>query len=146
MNSEKSGKPLNSTVKTSNTMRFFVEIKKPCHETLEAKKPGEKGNYCKSCQTLVIDFTGMTPEEIAAYFSDGKNQSVCGTYNRTDVKTDDAFYNFISLLHAKKMKFLALLIVGILVLTGCKSRKNISYTAQGSRILDEHKPSIENLK
>lgn len=124
----------------------IVEIKTPCYENLDAKKPGEQGNYCKSCQTLVIDFTQMTPEEISAYFSDKKNQSVCGTYNRADVKTDDAFYNVISLLHAKKMRFLAFLIVGILVLTGCKTKKQMGSTTSGSRILDEHKPSIENLK
>ncbi len=123
-----------------------VEIKKPCYEVPEKRKSGEQGHYCKSCQTLVIDFTGMTPEEISAFFSDKKNQSVCGTYNRTDVKTDDAFYNFISWLHAKKLRFLALLIVGILVLTGCKTKQQMGTRTSGSRILDEHKPSVENLK
>ncbi len=127
-------------------MRPVVEIRKPCYETLEAKNPGEQGHYCRSCQTLVIDFTGMTPEEISAYFSDKKNQSLCGTYNRTDVKTDDAFYNFISLLHAKKMRFLAFFIGGILVLTGCKTKQQMGPRTSGSRILDENKQSIEHLK
>jgi hypothetical protein len=124
----------------------IVQIKTPCQVDLDIMASDERGRFCSVCQTSVVDFTAKTPEEISLYFLNHQHQSFCGTYNRTEVKTDDAFYNFISRLHTKKMKFLAVLIVGVLVLAGCKTKKQMSTRTSGSRYFDENKQSIENLK
>lgn len=101
-------------------MNPIIEIKKPCHEVLDNQKAGEPGKYCKSCQTLVIDFTCMTPEEISQYFS---NHGVtCGIFNRKDVNTGSATDRLIRYLEKRKLKFLASLIVAVMILSGCRTR------------------------
>jgi hypothetical protein len=122
----------------------LVEIKKPCHEILDARRPGEKDRFCSSCQTVVIDFTTKTPEEIRSYFLTHKHEVICGNFKSEDVKTDSTADRLMTFLHSRKMKFLALVIFGILVITGCKTRKHGS-TYGGPRLLDGHNPSIENL-
>lgn len=123
----------------------IVEIKKPCHEILENRKPGEPGNYCKSCQTLVIDFTNKTPEEIALYFIQHKQDKTCGIFNRNDVSTGLAD-RVVSFFHTRKLRFVALFIMGLLIVTGCRTRKTRNATYGSPRFLDKNNPSIENLK
>lgn len=106
-----------------------VEIKKPCFETLENSKPGELGNYCKVCRIAVVDFTTYTPKEIALYLSTHKGQHLCGTFNSTDVKSDHPIDKVITYLQSRKLRFFAFLIIGLLILTGCRTRKGkVSYT------------------
>ena len=45
-----------------------VSIKNPCHEDWDKMNPTEKGRFCKSCETEVVDFTKMTKSEIKDYF------------------------------------------------------------------------------
>jgi hypothetical protein len=124
----------------------IVEIKKPCHEILENRKPGAKGNYCNSCQTVVIDFTNKTPEEISRYLM--KNETVhCGTFNRKDVSTGSPVEHFISWLQNRRLKPLAFVVLTLVLLVSCRTRGAIKRTSNGSsRPLDAHTPSIENLK
>lgn len=123
----------------------IVEIKTPCHENLNKMAPGEKGRFCNACATTVIDFTNKTPEEITAYFMDHKQEKKCGIFNRNDVSTgytDRA----LSFFHKGRLRFLALFIISLLVLTGCRTRKSKSLTYGTPRLMDKKNPSKENLK
>ena len=106
-----------------------IEIKKPCHENWNAMKLNEKGRFCTSCQTIVIDFTTKTPEEISSILSATSNQHTCGHFNRWDVKTDNKIDNLIWKLNTKGFRYATLLFMSILILVGCRSRKGrVKYT------------------
>ena len=45
-----------------------VTIKEPCHENWDKMNPTEKGRFCGSCKTEVVDFTEMSKSEIKDYF------------------------------------------------------------------------------
>lgn len=127
--------------------KAIVEIKKPCRENLEAMPDNDKGKFCGSCQTTVIDFTQMSPDEISAYFLNHKNEHICGTFDRNDVKTDSRIDHLLAWLHSRKLKFAAVFILGILLLSGCRSRRGGTRTAGTPvKMLDEKTQSIENLK
>lgn len=125
--------------------RPLVEIKKPCHEALEKRKPGEAGSYCKSCQITVIDFTKKTPEEITAYFIEQGQKKSCGIFNRNDVilgHTD----RILSFFSAGRLRFITLFMMSLLLLTGCRTRKTRTVTYGSGRFLDKNNASIEHLK
>ena len=82
----------------------------------------EKGQFCSVCQKSVIDFTQKTPEEISSYLQKNKAQKPCGTFNRWDVKSDSKVDQLIVFLQNKRFKFLAVLITGLLIITGCRVR------------------------
>ena len=126
--------------------KAIVEIKKPCRVDLKTMIPDEKGIFCGVCQTAVIDFTDKTPDEIAQYFQLQKNEKNCGIFKNTDVKTDSKFDNLIFFLHSRKLKFVAIFITGLLILTGCKTKKQTTTSYGSGRALDEKTNSIENVK
>ena len=121
----------------------LVEIRKPCHERLDAGKPGEQGNYCKSCRITVIDFTDKTPEEISDYLTN--HEVPCGTFNRKDVSSGGFSQKLIALLHARRLKFAALVLTSLILMLSCRVRRgkvvqgNIGWKAKSA-------PTIEHLK
>lgn len=121
----------------------LVEIKQPCHEILDDRKPGEQGNYCKTCRITVTDFTGMQPEEIAHYLA---NHPVhCGSFNRKDVATGGYGQKLISYLQSRRLKFAAVVLTSFILLVSCRVRRG--KMVQGNiRMYDKHDPSIEHLK
>lgn len=56
--------------------KFKIDIPSPCHEDWNTMTPEAKGRFCGSCEQIVIDFTGMTPREIATALNSQKN--ICG--------------------------------------------------------------------
>ncbi|MES2131254.1 MAG: hypothetical protein V4506_02835 [Bacteroidota bacterium] len=124
----------------------IVEIKKPCQITSEHMTPHKKGSFCRACQTAVVDFTNKTPEEISAYFMKHKDEAVCGTFNRMDVKTDSKTDKLISFFYSRKLKFAAIFILGILVLAGCRTRRGRPITRGKLSIAGETTQFFENLK
>ena len=126
--------------------KVIIEIKKPCHVDLNTMVSDEKGKFCSVCQTTVVDFTNKSPDEIALYFKENQYISNCGTFNSWDVKTDRKIDQLISFLQNKKLKFLSVFVIGLLVLSGCRTRKGRHTTGQTARFLDEKTNSIENVK
>ncbi len=55
-----------------------LSIPEPCHQGWDNMTPSEKGRFCSSCQKEVIDFTGMTDDELFAFFAQKNQGSVCG--------------------------------------------------------------------
>jgi hypothetical protein len=51
-----------------------VTIKEPCHENWNKMNLTEKGRFCDSCKTEVVDFTEMSKSEIKAYFVNSKSE------------------------------------------------------------------------
>lgn len=99
-----------------------VELKKPCLVNLDAVVPDENGRFCGVCQKSVIDFTKKSPEEIASYLQKNIAQKPCGTFNSWDVKSDHEIDRLILFLQGKRLRFLAVLIIGLLFITGCRIR------------------------
>jgi hypothetical protein len=127
-----------------------VEIKKPCHENWEAMKPNEKGRFCNSCQTTVIDFTTKTPKEITSILSATSNQHTCGHFNRWDVKTDNKIDKLIWKLNTKGFRYTSLLIMSALILFGCRTRRGrtqgMPTYGQSPRTLNEIEISKDSIK
>lgn len=61
-------------------MSCRIVIPEPCHEDWAAMSPNEKGRHCTACNKTVIDFTGWTPEDIAAYLQKHSAGQVCGRF------------------------------------------------------------------
>lgn len=57
-----------------------LHIPKPCHENWNNMTPIEKGRFCGSCQKQVVDFTGMSDEQMIAFFRKPANGSTCGRF------------------------------------------------------------------
>ena len=60
--------------------QFQLKIADPCHEDWEKMTTSEKGKFCGSCQKQVVDFTGMTDTQLAAYFKKPSSDSTCGRF------------------------------------------------------------------
>ncbi len=55
-----------------------VSIPNPCHEDFHKMTPQEKGRYCSSCATCVIDFRDQSSREIILYLKE--NPKTCGVF------------------------------------------------------------------
>lgn len=60
--------------------QFSLEISNPCSEKFNQFKKTKQGGFCNSCQKEVVDFTGMSPNEIINYFKQNSNQKTCGQF------------------------------------------------------------------
>jgi hypothetical protein len=66
---------------------FQLQIPEPCHENWNAMSPADKGRFCASCQKVVIDFSRMTDNELAAFFKKPSG-SVCGHLRQDQLNRD----------------------------------------------------------
>lgn len=90
---------------------FQLQIPEPCHEGWENMTPTEKGAFCSSCQKEVIDFSQMTPTEIANYFAHTKGKS-CGRFYSKQLKE---IYTYYEPQKQNNLKYAAGLALGLLV-------------------------------
>jgi len=60
--------------------RIQLHIPEPCHENWDKMTPVEKGRFCNACQKQVVDFTGMSDEQMIAFFRKPTTGSVCGRF------------------------------------------------------------------
>lgn len=58
---------------------FKIKVPQPCHEKWSTMTAVEKGNFCKSCSKVVVDFTQQTDREIANFFQSSKGR-LCGRF------------------------------------------------------------------
>ncbi len=58
--------------------KIQLSIPEPCHENWQHMTPKDQGRFCDSCAKIVIDFSKMTDAEVLNYFSNLKNEKVCG--------------------------------------------------------------------
>lgn len=57
-----------------------ISIPEPCHEDWGRMTPNEHGRHCNSCAKTVVDFTGMSDEEVKYFFLNKKEERVCGRF------------------------------------------------------------------
>lgn len=62
-----------------------VAINTPCHESWEKMNPDEKGRFCDQCCKVVVDFTNMSNNAIAAYLQKHAEQKTCGRFKTEQV-------------------------------------------------------------
>ncbi|MEI9959222.1 MAG: carboxypeptidase-like regulatory domain-containing protein [Ferruginibacter sp.] len=55
-----------------------LSIPEPCHQDWNQMTPTQQGRHCSACVKQVIDFTTMSDAEVLNYFSNIKNEKVCG--------------------------------------------------------------------
>lgn len=125
--------------------KVLVEIKNPCKVNLDSVIPDEKGKFCSVCQTSVVDFTQKSTEEITSYFQTYGSDKKCGVFKSEMVQTDSKLDIFISYLYSNKLRCIAILVTGILIITGCKTKKH-TQTMGNVRFLDEKMNAIESIK
>ncbi len=58
-------------------MSFKLEIPKPCSEDWSKMKIGLHSRFCENCEKDVMDFTGMSREEILRYVLTNHNKQLC---------------------------------------------------------------------
>ena len=58
--------------------KIQLSIPEPCHASWQNMTPKDQGRFCDSCAKIVIDFSKMTDVEVLNYFSNLKNEKVCG--------------------------------------------------------------------
>jgi len=69
-----------------NPCMLKISIPKPCHEDWEAMTPNTQGRHCNSCVKTVVDFTGMSDEEVKYFFLHKKEDKVCGRFKAEQVQ------------------------------------------------------------
>ena len=68
--------------------KFQLTIPEPCHEDWNKMQPEEKGRFCSSCQKGVMDFTGMSDQQLIAFFKKPSTGSLCGRFNHDQLNHD----------------------------------------------------------
>ena len=48
--------------------------------------PGQHGRHCISCDKTVIDFSGMSDEEVQLFFIQHKHEPICGRFKTTQIE------------------------------------------------------------
>ena len=117
---------------------FQFEVKEPCLQNWDHMIPNEYGRFCSSCQLNVIDFTNNTPEEISNYLKENNGKQICGHIKRIDVKPQNKIDLFIFKLNSNGLKYISMLIFGILIITGCRSRKSTTSHVNGRILSDKN--------
>ncbi|MBL7744978.1 MAG: carboxypeptidase-like regulatory domain-containing protein, partial [Chitinophagaceae bacterium] len=60
--------------------KLQLSIQEPCHENWDNMTAAEQGRFCASCQKQVVDFTGMSDAQLAAFFKRPSGGSTCGRF------------------------------------------------------------------
>jgi hypothetical protein len=68
-----------------------ISIPNPCKEDWNQMTTSEKGRFCTSCKTQVINFTEMPVEEIK-HFLEQETESICGRFSRHQIELFNATY------------------------------------------------------
>lgn len=64
-------------LQTELELKYYLEIKEPCHESWEKMSPTVKGKFCAACEKEVIDFTHFGEREVLSVLKNAKG-NVCG--------------------------------------------------------------------
>lgn len=63
---------------------LHLSIPEPCHENWQQMTPQDKGRHCHSCQKTVVDFTGMSDQEVLQYIAAGSS-NICGRFHSSQL-------------------------------------------------------------
>jgi hypothetical protein len=63
-----------------------ITIPTPCNEDWNRMTPDKTGRHCSACAKSVVDFTGMSDEEVKYFFLNKKeDERVCGRFKQTQL-------------------------------------------------------------
>lgn len=66
---------------------MHISIPTPCHEDWNAMTPNQQGRHCNACAKTVVDFTGMSDEEVQYFFiNKKKEENVCGRFKNDQLR------------------------------------------------------------
>lgn len=101
------------------------QIKFPCHEDWNSMKIGIYSRHCQSCKKDVMDFTGMSREQILTYLLSNYDNEICGRAytHQLDFTHSELLITVNALSRNPQNNNLAffLLTIGTLILTSCHS-------------------------
>jgi len=64
-----------------------ITIPTPCHEDWNKMTPDETGRHCGVCAKSVVNFTGMSDDEVKHFFLNKKeDKRVCGRFKQTQLQ------------------------------------------------------------
>ncbi len=63
------------------TKKYTLDIPNPCHKKWDEMTPNEKGRFCQSCQTTVVDFSTKSNPQIAKIIQESKGK-ICGRFRK----------------------------------------------------------------
>ena len=67
-------------------MKYKITIPEPCHEDWNKMTPQEKGRFCDKCEKCVIDFTGLSTQQMFNHINSGKD--LCGRFRPDQLNRD----------------------------------------------------------
>jgi hypothetical protein len=105
-----------------------ISIPNPCSEDWNQMTASEKGRFCTSCQTQVINFTEMPVEEIK-HFLEQETESICGRFSIHQIELFNATYQELPSPSNLRKWTIAAVIAGVSVLPAF---------AQGSNFMHLH--------
>jgi len=63
-----------------------ISIPTPCHEDWNKMTSNNEGRHCNSCMKTVIDFTGMTDDEVRNFLINKKDEHLCGRFHNKQLQ------------------------------------------------------------
>jgi len=70
----------------AKNMEPVIRIPRPCHENWDNMLPEEQGRHCRACNSLVMDFSGWSNEQILDYIASRSGAPVCGRMDACQVR------------------------------------------------------------
>lgn len=67
--------------------RYRLELRTPCSEPWEGMEPMPHGRFCQSCAKQVIDFTGLTDDQVLTLLKKSGG-TLCGRVEETQLNRD----------------------------------------------------------
>lgn len=72
-------------LKLMKNQQVIIRIPEPCNEDWNKMNPDEKGRFCASCATSVVDFSKMSDEELKQFLINNKGQKTCGHFKQSQL-------------------------------------------------------------
>ena len=97
----------------------MIIIPKPCSANWERMPAVGDGNYCDKCCKVVVDFTSFSNEELITFFSEKRDEKICGHFRKNQVVLPKPRYRL--------SRFLAALVVvfGSFLFSSCGNHKEV---------------------
>ena len=105
-----------------------ISIPEPCHENWADFTPTEKGAFCGSCATDVIDFSNKTPFEVKSILAENAGKHMCGRFKKSQL--DELNQDYVewdgqtSTTFRSKFLFACLIAFGMTLFTGCSIQES----------------------
>ena len=122
--------------KKTKSVQF--QINEPCHESWNQMHSLPGGRFCSSCEKTVVDFSGMTDNEIVR-FVQKNNQKLCGRFRPEQLNRDMMIPRTPTSF--QKWKSAAAILAGLLAWNTVEAQTNINLSQENISIVTNAKKS-----